>query len=157
MRVLQELEYRTDVCRVTRGAHIEISSCQKNYFSFHVAVNNSIKVRPLVFLLQMFLITENITKHPVYRFITQAITEHNTQNVVTALLVSTAKTTIRGFYLIAQRCFFENARTRLAAASWKHAFIKCHSCVQFVILKYSKKAVGLYKLLSSVFITAQMQ
>jgi hypothetical protein len=28
-RVWQELEYRTDVCRVTRGAHIEIFSCQK--------------------------------------------------------------------------------------------------------------------------------
>jgi hypothetical protein len=48
-RVWQELEYRIDVCRVTRGAHIEISSCQKN--NFPVAVNNSIKVGPLVFLL----------------------------------------------------------------------------------------------------------
>ena len=28
-----------------------ISSCQKNFFSFPVAVNNSIKVGPLVFLL----------------------------------------------------------------------------------------------------------
>jgi hypothetical protein len=27
-RVLQELEYRIDVCRVNRGAHIEHSSCQ---------------------------------------------------------------------------------------------------------------------------------
>jgi hypothetical protein len=32
--VWQELEYRIDVCRVTRGAHIEVSSCQKNFFSF---------------------------------------------------------------------------------------------------------------------------
>jgi len=53
------------------------------------------------------------------------------------MLVSTAKTAVRGFYLMAQRCFFKNARTRLAAASWKHAFIKCQSCVQFFILKYS--------------------
>jgi hypothetical protein len=30
-----------------------------------VAVNNSIKVGPLVFLLQMFVITENIMKRPV--------------------------------------------------------------------------------------------
>ena len=30
---------------------LDISSCQKNFFSFPVAVNNSIKVGPLVFLL----------------------------------------------------------------------------------------------------------
>jgi hypothetical protein len=48
-RVLQELEYRIEVCRVTRGAHIEHLS--KKNFSFPVAVNNSIKVGPLVFLL----------------------------------------------------------------------------------------------------------
>jgi len=30
-----------------------------------VAVNNSIKVGHLVFLLEMFVITENIMKHPV--------------------------------------------------------------------------------------------
>ena len=28
-RVWQELEYRIEVCRVARAAHIEISSCQK--------------------------------------------------------------------------------------------------------------------------------
>jgi hypothetical protein len=50
-RVWQELEYRIDVCRVTRGAPIEISSCKKNCLSFPVAVNNSINVGPLVFLL----------------------------------------------------------------------------------------------------------
>ena len=51
-RVLQELEYRIDLCRVTRGAHIELSSCQKkNFFSFPVAVKNSIKVGSLVFFL----------------------------------------------------------------------------------------------------------
>jgi hypothetical protein len=48
-RVWQELEYRIDVCRVIRGVHI--SSCQKRFFSFPVALNNSIKVGPLVFLL----------------------------------------------------------------------------------------------------------
>jgi hypothetical protein len=30
-RVWKELEYRIDVCRVTRGAHIENSSCQKKF------------------------------------------------------------------------------------------------------------------------------
>jgi hypothetical protein len=39
---------------------------KKNFFSFPVAVNSSIKVGPLVFLLQMFVITENIMKRPVY-------------------------------------------------------------------------------------------
>jgi hypothetical protein len=34
-------------------------------FSFPVAVNNSIKVGPLVFLLSMFVITENIMKRHV--------------------------------------------------------------------------------------------
>ena len=38
-----------DVCTTGDTAHI--SSCQKNFFSFPVAVNNSIKVGPLVFLL----------------------------------------------------------------------------------------------------------
>jgi hypothetical protein len=48
-RVWQELEYRIDVCHVTHGAHIEplkLSPPQNP-----VAVNNSIKVGPLVFLL----------------------------------------------------------------------------------------------------------
>jgi len=39
---------------------------KKNFFSFPVAVNNSIKVGLLVFLLQMFVITENIMKRPVH-------------------------------------------------------------------------------------------
>jgi hypothetical protein len=47
----QELAYRIDVCRVARGAPSNISSYQKNLFSFPVAVNNSIKVSLLVFLL----------------------------------------------------------------------------------------------------------
>jgi hypothetical protein len=38
---------------------------KKNFFSFSVAVSNPIKVGPLVFLLYMFVITENIMKHPV--------------------------------------------------------------------------------------------
>jgi len=52
-RVRQDLEYRIDVCRVTRGAHIEHLwlSKKKNFFSFPVAVNNSIKVGHLAFLL----------------------------------------------------------------------------------------------------------
>jgi len=50
-RVWQELEYRIDVCRVTRGAHIEYLKLSKIFFSFPVAVKNSIKVGPLVFLL----------------------------------------------------------------------------------------------------------
>jgi hypothetical protein len=56
--------YRIDVCHVTRGAHIEYL-WSKIFFSFPVAVNNSIKVGPLVFLLQMFVITENIMKGAV--------------------------------------------------------------------------------------------
>jgi len=45
---------------------LNISSCQKKkLFSFPVAVNNSIKVGPLLFLLQLFVITENIMKRPV--------------------------------------------------------------------------------------------
>jgi hypothetical protein len=51
MRVWQELEYHIDVCRVTRGAHIESLGVNTNILSFPVAVNSSIKVGPLVFLL----------------------------------------------------------------------------------------------------------
>ena len=41
-----------DVCRVTRGAHIEhLQLSKKNFLSFPVAVKNSIKISPLVFLL----------------------------------------------------------------------------------------------------------
>jgi hypothetical protein len=50
-RVWQQLEYRIDVCRVTRGAHIEHLLLKKKIFSFPVAVNISIKIGPLVFLL----------------------------------------------------------------------------------------------------------
>jgi hypothetical protein len=50
--VWQELEYRIDVRHVTRGVHIEhLLLSKKNLFSFPVAVNNSIKVGPFVFLL----------------------------------------------------------------------------------------------------------
>jgi hypothetical protein len=49
--VWQELEYRIDVCRVTGGAHIEKLQLPKKNSCFPVAVNNSIKVGPLVFLL----------------------------------------------------------------------------------------------------------
>jgi len=50
--VWQQLEYLIDVCRVTRGAHIEhLQLYKKNFFTFSVDVKNSIKVGPLVFLL----------------------------------------------------------------------------------------------------------
>jgi len=39
---------------------------KKNFSSFPVAVNNSIKVGPLVFLLQMFVIMQDIMKRPVF-------------------------------------------------------------------------------------------
>jgi hypothetical protein len=51
MSVWQKLEYRIDVCRVTRGAHIEHLQLSQKRISFLVAVNISIKVGPLVFLL----------------------------------------------------------------------------------------------------------
>jgi hypothetical protein len=51
-RVWQELERRIDVCRVPRGSHIEhLKLTKKNFFSFPVAVKNSIKIGPLVFFL----------------------------------------------------------------------------------------------------------
>jgi hypothetical protein len=54
------------ICAVSPVVHTSnISSCQKNFFSFPVAVNNSIKVGPLVLLLYLFVITENIMKRPV--------------------------------------------------------------------------------------------
>jgi len=40
---------------------------QKEFFTCPVSVKNSTKVGPSVYLLKMFLITENITKRPVYR------------------------------------------------------------------------------------------
>jgi hypothetical protein len=49
-RVWQELEYRIDVCRVTVVHTSNIYSCKK-MFSFHAAVNNSMKGGHLVFLL----------------------------------------------------------------------------------------------------------
>jgi hypothetical protein len=49
--VWQELEYRID-CAVSPMVHTSNnSSCQKYFFSFPVAVNNSNKLSPLVFLL----------------------------------------------------------------------------------------------------------
>jgi len=52
MRVWQELEYHINLCHVTCGAHIEhLLVVKKIFFSFPVTVKNSIKVRPLVFLL----------------------------------------------------------------------------------------------------------
>jgi hypothetical protein len=54
------------MCAASPVVHTSnISSYKKNFFSFPVAVNNPIKVGPFVFLLQMFVITENIMKRPV--------------------------------------------------------------------------------------------
>ena len=50
-RVWQEVEYRMYMCRVTCGAHIEQQIKKKNVFKLPVALNNSIKADPLVFLL----------------------------------------------------------------------------------------------------------
>jgi hypothetical protein len=55
------------MCAVSTVVHTsKISSCQINFFSFPLAVSNSMKVGPLVLLLQMFVITENIMKRPVF-------------------------------------------------------------------------------------------
>jgi hypothetical protein len=67
MRVWQQFEYRIDVYRVTR-THRTSLVVKKYFFSFSVAVNNSIKVGPLVFLLQIFVIKENIMKHFLFVF-----------------------------------------------------------------------------------------
>jgi hypothetical protein len=55
------------MCAMSPVVHTSnTSSCQKkNFFTLPVAVNNSIKVGPLVFLLYVFVITENIMKRPV--------------------------------------------------------------------------------------------
>jgi hypothetical protein len=54
-------------CAVSPVVHTSnISSFQKTFFSFPVAVNNSIKVGPLVFLLSMFVFPENIMKLSVF-------------------------------------------------------------------------------------------
>ena len=53
-----------DVLPVVHTSNIS-SRQKKNFFRFPVTVKNSIKVGPLVFLLQMFVITENIMKRPV--------------------------------------------------------------------------------------------
>jgi len=55
------------MCAVSPVVHTSnISSCQKkNFLIFPVAVNNSIKVGPLIFLLWMFVVTDKIMKRPV--------------------------------------------------------------------------------------------
>jgi hypothetical protein len=57
------------MCAVSPVVHISnISSCQKNFFSFPVAVSNSIKVGTLVVSwLSMFVITQNIMIRPVFQ------------------------------------------------------------------------------------------
>jgi len=58
------------MCAVSPVVHTSnICTCQtkkKKLFSFPVAVNSSITVGPLVFLLWMFVIRENIVKRPVF-------------------------------------------------------------------------------------------
>ena len=49
--------------RVTHRTSLVVK--KKTFFNFPMAVKNSIKVGPLVFLLQMFVTTENIMKRPV--------------------------------------------------------------------------------------------
>jgi len=70
------------MCAVSPVVHTSnISSCQKKknffFFSFPVAVNNTIKVGTLVFLLLMFVMTENIMKPPVqfYLFVCVCVCE----------------------------------------------------------------------------------
>jgi hypothetical protein len=52
------------MCAVSPAVHTSnISSCQKKIFSFPVAVKNSTKEGLLVFLLEMFVIMENIMQY----------------------------------------------------------------------------------------------
>jgi len=56
------------MCAVSPVVHTSnISRCQKkNFFHFSCGCeNNSVKVGPLAFFLQMFVIMENIMKRPV--------------------------------------------------------------------------------------------
>ena len=63
------ISYRCALCHPW-CTHRKSLVVKKNFFSFPVSVNNSIKVGPLVFFLQMFVITENIMKSPVKRYFT---------------------------------------------------------------------------------------
>jgi hypothetical protein len=51
-----------DVCTTDDTAHIDTIF---KFSRFPVAVNNSIRIGPLVFLLQIFVIKDNIMKRPV--------------------------------------------------------------------------------------------
>jgi hypothetical protein len=54
------------MCAVSPAVHTStIFSSKNNFSTFPVAVTNPINVGPLVFLLQIFVITENIMKRPV--------------------------------------------------------------------------------------------
>jgi hypothetical protein len=59
------------------------SQVVKKYFSFPVAVNNSFKVGPLIFLLSVFVITENIMKRPVF---TSGFVKWSTQSKTTEIV-----------------------------------------------------------------------
>ena len=58
------------MCAVSSVVHTsKISSCQKQPVQFSCGCEQFFtKVGPLVFLLEMFVITENIMKHPVCKF-----------------------------------------------------------------------------------------
>jgi hypothetical protein len=49
--------------------YVGISNCQKKVFSFPVAVNSFNNVGTFVFLLQLFVTTENFMKRPTYIYI----------------------------------------------------------------------------------------
>ena len=86
-----------DVCTTVDTAHIDTifkflpHMCVN--ISFPVAMKNSIKVGPLVFLLKMFLITENVMKPPVLktvkedRNVLQTIKRRKLTGLVTSCLL----------------------------------------------------------------------
>ena len=70
-RVWQELEYRIDVCRVTSGAHIEhlYLSKKRTFCSFPLAVNNFIKIGPLVLVTNICNHREHYETPYIYIYI----------------------------------------------------------------------------------------
>jgi len=67
-RVCGKIEYRIDVCRVTRGAHIENLYLSKNLFQFSCGCEQFHWGRSFGFFV-INVITENIMKRPVYIYI----------------------------------------------------------------------------------------
>ena len=58
--------FETSAYKIRTPGNYPKESIQQNIFSFPVAVKNSIKLGPLVFLLYMFVNTENIMNRPVH-------------------------------------------------------------------------------------------